>query len=379
MEQNLYTPARDAAPEALPQSIGPQHIKRGRGAIGNASGRFEPVTRHRTDDGWGTPFGTAETEPPLKTTVSTDRSRTVIARNASPDIGFEQSINPYRGCEHGCIYCFARPTHAWLGLSPGLDFESRLFAKPDAPALLRKELGAKSYRCSPIAMGTNTDPYQPIERDYRITRRILAVLSDCGHPVTVVTKSAMILRDLDILAPMAERGLVKVCLSLTTLDRGLARRMEPRASTPVRRLETIAALKAAGVPVGVMAAPMIPALNDMELERLLEAAAAAGASEAGYILLRLPLEIKALFADWLQSHYPDKAKHVLGLVRETRGGKLYQSGFGTRMTGQGPYAELLKSRFKTACRRLGLNQRRYDLDTSQFEPPRANAGQLRLL
>ncbi|MCZ6861131.1 MAG: PA0069 family radical SAM protein [Alphaproteobacteria bacterium] len=370
----MYDPTREAAPDALPQ-----RIRKGRGAIGNASGRFEPVTRHPIDDGWGHPFRTREIEPPIKTTVSIDRSRTIIARNTSPDIGFEQSINPYRGCEHGCVYCFARPTHAWLGLSPGLDFESRLFAKPDAPALLRKELSAKSYRCSPIAMGTNTDPYQPIERDYRITRRILAVLSDCGHPVTLVTKSAMVLRDLDILAPMAKRGLVKVCLSVTTLDRGLARRMEPRASTPVRRLEAIAGLKAAGVPVGVMAAPMIPALNDMELERILEAASSAGASEAGYILLRLPLEIKALFADWLQSHFPDKAKHVLSLVRETRGGKLYQSGFGTRMVGQGPYAELLKARFASACRRFGLNERRFDLDTSQFEPPSPNAGQLKLL
>ncbi len=370
----MYNSTREAAPDALPQ-----RIRKGRGAIGNASGRFEPVTRHPIDDGWGNPFRTGEIEPPIKTTVSIDRSRTIIARNTSPDIGFEQSINPYRGCEHGCVYCFARPTHAWLGLSPGLDFESRLFAKPDAPALLRKELSAKSYRCSPIAMGTNTDPYQPIERDYRITRRILAVLSDCGHPVTLVTKSAMVLRDLDILAPMAKRGLVKVCLSVTTLDRGLARRMEPRASTPVRRLEAIAGLKAAGVPVGVMAAPMIPALNDMELERILEAASSAGASEAGYILVRLPLEIKALFADWLQSHFPDKAKHVLSLVRESRGGKLYQSGFGTRMVGQGPYAELLKARFASACRRFGLNERRFDLDTSQFEPPSPNAGQLKLL
>ncbi len=359
--------------------IPPRRPGKGRGAIGNASGRFEPVTRQRIDDGWGHPFGTGGTEPPLRTTVSTDRSRTIIASNASPDIGFEQSINPYRGCEHGCVYCFARPTHAWLGLSPGLDFESRLFAKPDAPALLRKELAAKSYRCRPIAMGANTDPYQPIERDYRIARRILAVLSDCGHPVTIVTKSAMVLRDLDILAPMAERGLVKVSISLTTLDRGLARRMEPRASTPVRRLEAIAALKSAGVPVGVMAAPMIPALNDCELERILEAAASAGASEAGYILLRLPLEIKALFADWLQSHFPDKAKHVLSLVRETRGGKLYRSEFGARMVGQGPYAELLKARFKASCRRVGLDERRFELDTSQFEPPRPDAGQLRLL
>ncbi|MHA1538017.1 MAG: PA0069 family radical SAM protein [Alphaproteobacteria bacterium] len=356
----------------------PRPANKGRGAGGNASGRFEPLSRHRTDDGWGHPFATGEIEPPLKTTVSRDRSRTIIARNASPDLGFEQSINPYRGCEHGCVYCFARPTHAWLGLSPGLDFESRLFAKPDAPSLLKKELAAKSYRCRPIALGTNTDPYQPIERDYRITRRLLKVLSDCRHPVTIVTKSAMVLRDLDILAPMAERGLVKVCLSITTLDRGLARRMEPRASTPVRRLETIAGLKAAGVPVGVMAAPMIPALNDAELDNILQAAAAAGAGEAGYILLRLPLELKALFADWLQSHFPGKARHVLSLVRETRGGKLYRSQFGARMVGQGPYAELLEARFKTACRRLNLNRRRFDLDTSQFEAP-ANAGQLRLL
>jgi len=375
----MHNTAPETAPDALPRHGRPQLFNKGRGAISNASGRFEPVTRHPIDDGWGHPFRNGEIEPPLKTTVSIDRSRTIIAKNESPDIGFEQSINPYRGCEHGCTYCFARPTHAWLGLSPGLDFESRLFAKPDAPALLRKELADNSYRCRPIAMGTNTDPYQPIERDYRITRRILSVLSDCGHPVTIVTKSAMVLRDLDILAPMAMRGLVKVSLSVTTLDRGLARRLEPRASTPVRRLEAIAALRAAGVPVGVMAAPMIPALNDCELECILEAAASAGASEASYILLRLPLEIKALFADWLQTHVPGKAKHVLNLVRETRGGKLYESGFGKRMVGQGPYADLLKARFAKACRRQGLNEPRFELDTSQFEPPMPNAGQLTFL
>ena len=271
--------------------------------------------------------------PRLATTVTKDASRAVIARNQSPDIPFEQSINPYRGCEHGCVYCFARPTHAWLGLSPGLDFESRLFMKPDAAQVLERELRSPKYVCRTIAMGTNTDPYQPLERRERITRQILEVLSDFNHPVSIVTKSALVTRDIDILSDMAARGLASVFVSVTTLDRTLARRMEPRAATPERRLETLAALAAAGIPTGVMAAPMIPALNDMEMERILARAADAGAAAAGYILLRLPLEIKALFAEWLETHYPDRAARVTRIVRESRGGKTVRRALWTTHVG----------------------------------------------
>ncbi len=350
-------------------------VRKGRGAISNECGRFEPERRVAVDDGWGS---LDEPLPPLRTEITVDRSRTIITRNTSPDIPFDRSINPYRGCEHGCIYCFARPTHAFLGLSPGLDFESRLVIKPEAPALLRRELAKPGYVCRPIAMGTNTDPYQPIERDHNITRGILEVLSDCGHPLSIVTKSALVLRDLDILAEMASRGLVKVFLSVTTLDRGLARRMEPRAAAPGRRLETIRGLAAAGIPAGVMAAPMIPALNDHELEAILEAAQAAGAGSAGYILLRLPLEIKALFEDWLRTHYPDRASHVLSLVRQTHGGALYKDKWGERMSGTGPYADLLARRFAIACRRLDLDRNDRRLDTTQFQPPPADDRQMTL-
>jgi DNA repair photolyase len=315
---------------------------------------------------------------PLRTTVQVDASRAVIARNRSPDVPFEQSINPYRGCEHGCVYCFARPSHAWLGLSPGLDFESRLFVKPDAAALLERELAEPRYRCRVIAIGTNTDPYQPIERRYQVMRQVLEVLAACHHPVSITTKSALVTRDLDLLAPMAARGLAAVAVSVTTLDRGLARRMEPRAATPATRLDTIHALARAGVPTAVMAAPMIPALNDHELEHILEAAAEAGADSASYILLRLPLELKELFADWLAAHYPERAKHVLNRVRDTRDGALYQAAFGQRRTGTGAYAELLARRFHVAVKRLGLKKQDRRLDTTRFRRPERD-GQMRLL
>jgi DNA repair photolyase len=355
----------------------PDRPLKARGAVGNPTGRYEPATRFRSDDGWGV-ASTAADEPPLRTMVQADTSRSVITRNRSPDVPFEQSINPYRGCEHGCIYCFARPTHAWLGLSPGLDFESRLFVKTDAAALLERELAEPRYRCRVIAIGTNTDPYQPIERRYRVMRQLLELLARCDHPVAITTKSALVTRDLDLIAPMAARGLAAVAVSITTLDRELARRMEPRAATPAMRLETIRALAHAGVPTAVMAAPMIPGLNDHELERILEAAAAAGARGASYILLRLPLEIKRLFADWLEAHYPDRAKRVLHRVRDTRDGALYRSDFGTRKTGTGPYAELLAGRFRLAVRRLGIEVPDWRLDTSQFRPPPRDR-QLRLL
>jgi DNA repair photolyase len=360
----------DAPPELPPETALPDRARKGRGAVSNRAGRYEPGIRQAEDYGWDAPE--EDEPPPLRTSVTIDSTRTIIARNQSPDLGFDRSINAYRGCEHGCIYCFARPTHAFLGLSPGLDFESRLFAKPNAAALLAEELGKPGYRPAVMAIGTNTDPYQPIEREYQVTRQVLQVLSDFNHPVGLVTKSALVLRDLDILGPMAARGLVQVHLSLTTLDRGLARRMEPRASTPARRLEAIAGLAAARVPVGVMTAPMIPGLNDVELERLLEAASGAGAQSAGYVLLRLPLEIKDLFREWLETHVPDRAERVLNLIRDTREGKLNDATFGRRMKGQGPYAELLGKRFKLAARRYGLNRERWQPNLSLFRrPPRA--------
>ncbi len=356
--------------------------RKGRGAISNASGRYETLSRHAIDDGWGGAGGRpcgADEAPPLRTTVSVDTSRSVIARNVSPDLGFDRSINPYRGCEHGCVYCFARPSHAWLGLSPGLDFETKLFAKPNAAHLLEEELRAPGYRCRPIAMGTNTDPYQPVEREHRITRSILEVLAAHRHPVTIVTKSALVVRDIDILAPMAAEGLAGVAVSVTTLDRHLARRMEPRAATPERRLGAIRQLSRAGIPTAVMVAPVVPALTDMELESILEAARDAGAAAAGYIVLRLPLEIKELFREWLEEHQPLKARHVMGQVREMRRGRLNDAEFGSRLVGTGPSAELLKQRFEHACRRLGLGESRLELDTSRFRPPPRAGDQLALL
>ncbi len=354
----------------------PDQPRKGRGAISNESGRFEPHGRVAVDDGWA--LDAEEDLPPLRTSVGHDSSRSVIARNDSPDVPFERSINPYKGCEHGCIYCFARPTHAYLGLSPGLDFETKLFAKPDAARLLEAELARPSYTPDVIALGTNTDPYQPVERHLEITRSILEVLARAHHPVAIATKSNLILRDLDILAPMANARLAKVFVSVTTLDPGLARRMEPRASRPALRLEAIRRLAEAGIPTGVLTAPMIPALNDEELEAILEAAARAGARSANYILLRLPLEIADLFSEWLEAHFPDRKDHVLNLLRGMRGGKLYQSGWGKRMRGTGVYADLLARRFELACQRLGLDEHDWDLDVSQFRRPTLPGDQLAL-
>jgi DNA repair photolyase len=348
--------------------------RRGRGAQSNAVGRYEPLARIAFDDGWRS----LDELPPFKTTVQTDATRKIITRNDSPDIGFDRSINPYRGCEHGCVYCFARPTHAYLGLSPGLDFESKLFVKPEAAELLAKELAAPGYQPKVIAIGTNTDPYQPIERKYQVMRRILEVLERAGHPVGIVTKSALVLRDIDILARMAERKLAKVALSVTTLDAELARRMEPRAATPMRRLETLRRLSQAGVPTTVMVAPVIPALNDNEIERILEAAQVAGVKEAGYVLLRLPLEVRDLFREWLMANYPDRYRHVMKLVRDTRDGKDYDSEWGTRMKGTGPYAWMLGRRFEVACEKLGLNVSRTTLTTQHFRKPKPDDAQLNL-
>ena len=348
--------------------------RRGRGALSNASGRYEPKARVGFDDGWQS----LEDLPPFATSVTVDATRKIITRNDSPDIGFDRSINPYRGCEHGCVYCFARPTHAYLGLSPGLDFETKLFVKPEAPELLERELSAPNYQPRTIAIGTNTDPYQPIDRRYQIMRRILEVLERASHPVGIVTKSALVLRDIDILSRMAERNLAKVALSVTTLDPKLARTMEPRAATPSRRLETLRQLSAAGIPTAVLVAPIIPAINDSEIERILDAAAAAGVQGAGYVILRLPLEVRDLFREWLMANFPDRYRHVFKLIREMRGGKDYDSTWGLRQTGSGPYAWMIGRRFEIACEKLGLNAREAQLTTEHFRPPRPSAVQLDL-
>ena len=340
--------------------------RRGRGAQSNASGRYEKKARIAVDDGWQN----LEELAPFKTTVSLDATRKIITTNDSPDISFDRSINPYRGCEHGCIYCFARPTHAYLGLSPGLDFESKLYMKPDAPELLERELSAAKYSPRTIAIGTNTDPYQPIEKKYEIMRRILQVLDRANHPVGIVTKSALVLRDIDILASMAKRNLAKVALSVTTLDPALARVMEPRAATPQRRLNALRELSSAGIPTTVMVAPIIPAINDEEIERILDAAKAAGCTGAGYVLLRLPLEVRDLFKEWLMANFPDRYRHVLSLIRQTRGGKDYDAQWGKRMTGGGPVAWMIGRRVEQACERLGLNARKTRLTTDLFTPPR---------
>jgi DNA repair photolyase len=362
-------PAGEFEPPAIDRAR-----RRGRGARTNASGRYEPRATVSFDDGWQS----IEELPPFTTEVAVDTARKVITRNASPDISFDRSINPYRGCEHGCIYCFARPTHAYLGLSPGLDFESKLFMKPDAPELLERELSARNYTPRTIAIGTNTDPYQPVERRYQVMRRILEVLERAGHPVGIVTKSNLVVRDLDILSRMARRNLVRVGISVTTMDAQLARVMEPRAPTPSRRLEALRQLAEAGVPTTVMVAPVIPAINDAEIERILDAAAACGVRGAGYVLLRLPLEVRDLFREWLQANFPDRERHVFALIRQTRGGKDYDSSFGKRMTGGGPYAWMIGKRFDTTCARLGLNVHKTELTTAHFRPPRARAEQLDL-
>lgn len=347
-----------------PFALAPPAPRKGRGALANLSGRYEPHARESVDDGWG---GLEQVEA-LRTTVTPERARTIITRNQSPDISFDRSINPYRGCEHGCVYCFARPTHAYMGLSPGLDFESRLFVKEGAAEQLERELAAPGYVCKTIAIGTNTDPYQPIERERRVMRSILEVLARANHPVGIVTKSALIQRDLDLLGPMAGKGLVKVGVSITTLDADLARKLEPRAAAPEKRFETVAALEAAGVPTGVMVAPVIPALTDHEIEKILARARTYGAREAGYILLRLPLETRDLFRDWLEAHVPDRAARVMAMVRGTRDGKDYDSRWGTRMAGEGPYAWMIGRRFEAAAARLGMAERTR-LRSDLFLPP----------
>jgi DNA repair photolyase len=339
------------------------------------AGRFEPYQRTGFDDGWQNP----EELPPFKTEVQTEKPRTALTRNSSPDIPFDRSINPYRGCEHGCVYCFARPTHAYMGLSAGLDFEAKLFAKPDVPRLLERELSKPGYKAKTIAIGTNTDPYQPIEKEWRIMRQILEILDSASHPVTIVTKSALVVRDADILARMASRGLAKVALSVTTLDRTLSRAMEPRAATPSRRLEAIQALSKQGIPVGAIMAPIIPGLNDHEIERVLDSVKAAGAREANYVLLRLPLEVSPLFRDWLLRSYPGRYRHVMSLIRSMRGGKDYDAEFGKRMKGAGPYAWQLQRRFQMACKRLELGQQRLPLRDDLFVPPAGGGVQLSLL
>jgi DNA repair photolyase len=348
--------------------------RRGRGTLSNASGRYEPTVRIDFDDGWRS----IEELPAFETTVTEERARKIITRNDSPDIGFDRSINPYRGCEHGCVYCFARPTHANMGLSAGLDFESKLFVKPDAPELLEREISAPNYSPRVIAIGTNTDPYQPIERKYEVMRGILEVLERAGHPVGIVTKSALVTRDIDILSRMARRNLVKVALSVTSLDPKLARVMEPRAAAPSRRLEAVRQLAEAGVPASVMVAPVIPAINDAEIERILDAAVAAGAKEAGYVLLRLPLEVRDLFREWLMANFPDRYRHVFKLIQDTRGGKDYDAKWGERMTGTGPIAWMIGRRFEAACERLGLNRRKLKLTTEHFTPTRKRPQQLAL-
>ncbi|GCA48771.1 PA0069 family radical SAM protein [Sinorhizobium meliloti] len=379
LKQGVYAPGNSAdVAEALVAGTGIRidvDRRRGRGAALNISGRFEPMTREVFDDGWQT----LEELPPFKTEVQIEKPKTAITRNDSPDISFDRSINPYRGCEHGCIYCFARPTHAYMGLSAGLDFEAKLFAKPDAPRLLERELAKPDYKLRPIAIGTNTDPYQPIEKEWRIMRQILEVLKDANHPVMIVTKSAMVTRDIDLLAPMAEKGLARVGISVTTLDRKLARSMEPRASTPTKRLEALRAISEAGIPAGVLVAPIIPALNDHEIERVLDSAKTAGASDASYVLLRLPLEVSPLFRDWLLRNYPDRYRHVMSLIRSMRGGKDYDAEFGKRMKGSGPYAWQIGRRFELAAKRLGLNLTRRQLRSDLFVPPLGMGVQLSLL
>lgn len=353
-------------------------LNRGRGAQTNATGRFERETREAFDDGWEQPGAELEALRPFETVEHIERARSIITRNDSPDVGFDRSINAYRGCEHGCAYCFARPTHAYLGHSAGIDFERDIYVKVNAVELLRRELADRRYRPRPIAMGTNTDPYQPAERQHRLTRQILEVMLESKHPVTVTTKSALVVRDLDILKPLAELGLVRVGISITSMDHRLSRRLEPRASTPAKRLEALRLLSEAGVPTMVMAAPMIPAINDMELERILDAAAAQGAKDGHMILLRLPGEVREIFREWLLRYYPDRVRHVMGLVRDTRDGKDYDATFGKRMTGEGPYAVLLQQRLEKARERYGLTGGLPALRCDLFVPPRLEDRQLSL-
>jgi DNA repair photolyase len=356
----------------------PPHDRRalkGRGAASNPEGRFESIRHQAEDDGWSHEL-LDEATPRPRTEVTEERARSVISRNDSPDIGFSQAINPYRGCEHGCIYCYARPSHGYLNLSPGLDFETKLRAKGNLAEVLRAELAKPGYVVSPINIGSNTDPYQPVEKRWRLTRAALELLAECHHPCTIVTKNALVERDLDILVPMAREQLVQVLVSVNSLDNRLAAKLEPRASAPHRRIQAIGALHDAGVPVGVMVAPIIPALNDRDMEAVLEQAAAAGARSAGYTTLRLPYELKTLFREWLSLHAPQRADHVMSLVQQMNGGRDYDSDFSTRMHGQGVFADLLRRRFEIACRRHDLNRARgLALDTSRFVPPRKASAQ----
>ena len=358
------------------QSILPARSQKGRGAVSNIDGRFERHIHQEVDDGW---LGQLmEDAPPrTKTTLGIDGARSVITRNQSPDVPFDRSINPYRGCEHGCVYCFARPSHAYLGLSPGLDFETKLFWKPDAPTLLRKQLSARSYSPAPIVIGTNTDPYQPVDRDKQLTRSIIKVLSDCQHPFSLITKNGLVTRDIDLIAPMAANNRASVAVSVTSLDHRLSNLLEPRASAPHRRLDAIRKLSDAGVPVTVLCAPIIPGLNDTEIENIVAACADAGARSVGHIVLRLPLEIANLFEEWLEAHYPDRKAKVISLIKQMRGGDIYQSEFGTRMRGTGPIADLIATRFKAARKKHGLDGRSLNLDCTGFKRPSAD-GQMSL-
>ncbi|WP_236901394.1 PA0069 family radical SAM protein [Cupriavidus necator] len=379
------TTRREADPDlqAPPAGARPPVARKGRGAVSNLQGRFERDQRETFDDGWGPGPDEAATTPeavpaqddaplpPLRTEVHLEPARSVLTRNASPDVPFDVSLNPYRGCEHGCIYCFARPTHAYLDLSPGLDFETQLYAKTNAAERLREALARPSYRCETIALGVNTDAYQPIEREQRITRSLLEVLHGCDHPVALITKSSLIERDIDLLAPMAAKRLAVAALTITTLDAGIARTLEPRAATPSRRLRTIRTLTDAGIPVGVSIAPVIPFITEPDLERVLEAAREAGAVYANYIVLRLPWEVRPLFEEWLQAHFPDRAERVMNRVRDMREGKAYDASFATRMRGTGVWADLLRQRFYKAAERLGFRYNRFELDTSRFRPPAA--------
>lgn len=376
----LYRSSMNIGYQTTQEDPRPDRPTKGRGSVTNRTGRFERHETARIDDGWLLAEDVDGTgAPPPKTKLGVDGARKVITRNDSPDVPFDRSINPYRGCEHGCVYCFARPTHAYLGLSPGLDFETKLFWKPNAAELLVRELAKPSYRCAPIAFGTNTDPYQPVERQTEATRGLLRVLNEARHPYTIVTKNALVCRDLDLLVPAARENRVRVMLSVTTLDRHLANKMEPRASTPEKRIAAIRRLTEAGVPTGVLVAPVIPALNDHEIETILERVVEAGAVSAGYVMLRLPLEIKDLFQEWLHAHYPDRAERVLSLIRQSRDGALNQAQFGKRMRGTGPFADLIANRFRLARRRLGLDTRRQsDLDCSAFIAPRLPSPQMDL-
>lgn len=342
------------------------HLK-GRAANSNANSRFDYHERSEIDDGWGSTE--LERPAPIRTNLVQENAKSIINYVNSPDLPFDRTINTYRGCEHGCVYCYARPTHAYLGYSPGLDFETQLLMKSNAVDLLKKELANPKYQCKPIALGMNTDAYQPIDKTHQLTRQIIQTLSEANHPFTLVTKSSMVERDIDLIAPMAKKGLASIYLSITSLDNQLSRLMEPRAAAPQRRLQTLKTLTDAGIPTGVMVAPMIPALNDHHLEKILTLAAKAGAKQASYVLIRLPLELTDLFEDWLTLNYPLKAKHVMSIIKQTRGGKTYQFAFGERMRGNGIFADLLSNRFKRCCRQLNLQQERLNFNTSDFKVP----------